>query len=122
MDFFNIEIQHFFSTRAAASILHPLGYTGDPNLGQGRVRGGALLLANYLVVMAGLGAGLALSLLHRVPNTYQGLEMASIGVQVSCHVNRFGYFLSVKTMSDKIAVPDGGKEIISSLAVGGSRD
>jgi len=32
--------------------------------------------------MAGLGAGLALSLLHRVPNTYQGLEMASIGVQL----------------------------------------
>ena len=46
------------------------------------MRGGALLLANYLLVMAGLGAGLALSLLHRVPNTYQGLEMASIGVQV----------------------------------------
>jgi len=68
--------------RAAASILHPLGYTGDPGLGQVRVRGGALLLANYLVVMAGLGAGLALSLLHRVPNTYQGLEMASIGVQL----------------------------------------
>ena len=90
MDFFNIEVQHFFSTRAAASILHPLGYTGDPNLGQGRVRGGALLLANYLVVMAGLGAGLALSLLHRVPNTYQGLEMASIGVQVGSRVNRFG--------------------------------
>ena len=113
MDFFNIEVQHFFSTRAAASILHPLGYTGDPNLGQGRVRGGALLLANYLVVMAGLGAGLALSLLHRVPNTYQGLEMASIGVQVGSHHNRFGcwvtflgqcfgYFLSVKIMSDKI--------------------
>ena len=34
----------------------------------------------------------------------------------------FCYFLSVKTMSDKIAVPDGGKEIISSLVVGGSRD
>ena len=74
----------FFSifNRAAASILHPLGYTSDPVLGQVRVRGGALLLANYLLVMAGLGAGLALSLLHRVPNTYQGLEMASIGVQV----------------------------------------
>jgi len=68
--------------RAAASILHPLGYTSDPVLGQVRVRGGALLLANYLLVMAGLGAGLALSLLHRVPNTYQGLEMASIGVQL----------------------------------------
>lgn len=68
--------------RAAASILHPLGYTSDPVLGHVRVRGGALLLANYLVVMAGLGAGLALSLLHRVPNTYQGLEMASIGVQL----------------------------------------
>ena len=118
MDFLKIEIQHFFSARAAASILHPLGYTGDPNLGQGRVRGGALLLANYLVVMAGLGAGLALSLLHRVPNTYQGLEMASIGVQVDSHLNRFGCW----RVSDKITVHVGGKEIISSLAVGGSRD
>ena len=118
MNFFNIEVQHLLSIRAAASILHPLGYTGDPNLGQGRVRGGALLLANYLVVMAGLGAGLALSLLHRVPNTYQGLEMASIGVQVGSHHNRFGCW----RVSDKITVHVGGKEIISSLAVGGSRD
>ena len=38
-----------FHHRAAASILHPLGYTGDPGLGQVRVRGGALLLANIII-------------------------------------------------------------------------
>ena len=52
--------------RAAASVVHPLGYGGEPGLEEGRVRGGVLLLANYCVVMVGLGAGLALSLLHRV--------------------------------------------------------
>ena len=41
-----------------------------------------MILTNYVIVMVGLGLGLGFSLLHHVPNTYNGLDMAKIGVKL----------------------------------------
>ena len=41
-----------------------------------------MILTNYVIVMVGLGLGLGFSLLHHVPNTYNGLDMAKIGVNL----------------------------------------
>ena len=60
--------------RGAASLLAPLDYTAASP-----VRGAATILLNYTVSWAGLGAGLAVSVLHFVPNTYHGLQLPSPG-------------------------------------------
>ena len=68
--------------KTVADILIPLGYNNDRQLGQRPTRGSWLILTNYLIVMAGLGIGLGFSILHHVPNTYNGLDMAKIGVNL----------------------------------------
>jgi len=68
--------------KASADIFVPLGYDNDSQLGQGAVRGSWQIVLNYLIVMTSLGVGLATAVLYYVPNTYQGLEMTKMGMQV----------------------------------------
>ena len=51
-------------------------------LSQTHVRGGILILLNYILVMVGLGVGLATAIIYYVPNIYQGITMSAIGLKV----------------------------------------
>ena len=68
--------------KAVADILVPLGYNNDTQLGHNPSRGSWLILTNYMIMMTGLGLGLWYSILHHVPNTYHGLNMAKNGLKV----------------------------------------
>ena len=46
------------------------------------VRGGALIFLNYVVVMLGLSAGLATTVLYYAPNNYHGLVMKPMNLKV----------------------------------------
>ena len=46
------------------------------------MRGGALILLNYVVVMLGLSAGLATAVLYYAPNNYHGLVMKPMNLKV----------------------------------------
>jgi len=68
--------------KAFGDIFIPLGYNSDPDLGQSAIRGSLQILGNYALTMGCLGVGLATAILHHVPNTYHGLEMAKMGMLV----------------------------------------
>jgi hypothetical protein len=68
--------------KAVVDILVPLGYNKDTKLGQKSSRGSLLIFTNYVIVMVGLGLSLGFSILHHVPNTYHGLNMAKNGLKV----------------------------------------
>ena len=68
--------------KAIVNIFLPLGYSSDPQLCQGPIRGSLQILGNYGLTMSWLGVGLALAILHHIPNTYHGLEMAKMGMLV----------------------------------------
>ena len=68
--------------RSVADILMPLGYNSDIQLGQRSLRGSWLILSNYVIVMVGLGISLGLTILHHVPNTYDGIDIANSGVKL----------------------------------------
>ena len=68
--------------KAIVNIFLPLGCSSDPQLCQGPIRGSLQILGNYGLTMTWLGVGLALAILHHIPNTYHGLEMAKMGMLV----------------------------------------
>ena len=63
--------------KAIADILIPLGYNNGV-----KSRGSWLIFFNYLIVMGGIGLSLWHSIVHHIPNTYNGLNMAKNGLKV----------------------------------------
>ena len=59
-----------------------MGYNNDGGVDQSRVRGGLLVILNYILVMTGLGLGLATTVLYYVPNNYHGLVMGGMNLKV----------------------------------------
>ena len=68
--------------KAVGNIFIPLGYGSDEILGQNVMHGSWQIGLNFLLCMICLGAGITTAVLHHVPNTYHGLEMAKMGMMV----------------------------------------
>ena len=68
--------------RAGLGLICPMGYNNDGGVDQAGVRGGLLVILNYVLVMTGLGLGLATTVLYYVPNNYHGLVMGGMNLKV----------------------------------------
>ena len=68
--------------KSIADVIHPLGYMLYTNIDGKHWKALLMILSNYVIVMMGLTGGLWYSVLHYIPTTYQGLNMAQNGLKV----------------------------------------